>query len=63
MPNKRDQFSDDEIGGGGNMTFKTTSKSPKTTGEGTAWRDDSDDSTDDNNAFHDRIRSASRNAG
>ena len=50
-----DQKTDDDIGGGGNMTFKTTSVSPKTTGEGTRWRDDSDSSYCDNNGYHDRI--------
>ena len=57
-----DQKTDNDVGGGGNMTFKTTSKSPKTTGS-PAWRDNSDSSIDDNNQFNGRVKSVTRNKG
>lgn len=57
-----DQNTDNENRGSGpNMTLSTTSKSPKTTGS-PAWRDDSDQSEDDNNAFNGRVKSVTRNA-
>lgn len=43
------QKTDQAQGGSPNMTIKTTSKSPKTTGEGTAWRDTTYESDADNN--------------
>lgn len=54
---KKEQFNDDEVGGGGNMTFKSTSQSPKhgTSIRAVAWRDDSNNSTSDNNGYHERI--------
>jgi hypothetical protein len=61
MADVKDQQSDEEVGGGGNMTFKTTSTAKERTSP--AWRDDSDGSTDDNNGFNDRIRTATRNKG
>jgi hypothetical protein len=61
MADKRDQTPDAEIGGGGNMTFKTTSTAKERVCP--AWRDDSDGSEDDNNGFNDRIRTATRNKG
>lgn len=42
-----DQKTDDDIGGGGNATFKTTSKSPKTTGA-PSFRNPEDETTDNN---------------
>lgn len=56
-----DQKTDDNVGGGGNMTFKTTSTAKERVSP--AWRDDSDTSTDDNNGFNDRVRTAKRNKG
>lgn len=56
-----DQKTDDNVGGGGNMTFKTTSTAKERVSP--AWRDDSDDSTDDNNAFDDRAKKVTRNKG
>lgn len=57
-----DQKTDNDQGMSPNMTFKTQSKSPKTTGA-PAWRDDSDNSEDDNNGFNGRVKSTKRNAG
>lgn len=58
-----DQTTDSDVGGGGNMTFKTTSKSPTQTGEGVAWRDWTDGSEDDNNGYGDRPQVVIRNEG
>lgn len=49
-----DQTNNDDVGGGGNMTFKTTSKSPKTTGA-PAWRPTGANSDADNNGFHEYL--------
>ena len=51
-----DQRTDNDQGVSPNMTINTTSTSPKTTGEGTAYRDTSDDSISDNNQYDDRLQ-------
>lgn len=56
-----DQKTDDNVGGGGNMTFKTTSTAKERVVP--AWRDHSDASTDDNNGFNDRAKTVTRNKG
>ena len=53
----KDQFNDDEVGGGGNMTFKTTSMSPKhgTSIRAVSWRDSGPDSDCDNNGYPEHL--------
>ena len=61
------QSTDAQQTGSPNMDLKSTSKSPQhgTSIRAVAWRDDGNDSTCDNNGYHERITISSmkRNSG